>query len=354
MKVIKHLGIITRGMKTEWLRVIYAALPPFIVFALYAYVRSTPLMSEMKIEKWMTLSLPCLLYISFAISQESTIKRKEKALFRMLRFSKIDVFVYKAVFISLNMLFSVITTSMLITDFLTQMAFPVVFVINITLHFGVIFISICMSDVETKISFNLKKQRKHFGFRGKITSYIYYSYIASRNRFEIFLGTAIALMIMCIVVYYDVPYVIALYFVFMILGAGLIDLAKPDEDNHVLNLLLKKDVPTLARIKKAHYAIEAFLFEVITIGLFFIVRKGSFNLPSMLLTAVIMYIYWLIVSSELIEYIYEHYLHIRIYSHALTLVILIFLFPVVGLALSVIRSAKRLWRSLNARNQKST
>ncbi len=341
MKVIKHLKIITKYTKSEWLRLFYTALPSFLVFALYIGVRPGLLSGETKIIKWIAICIYCFLYISFAVSQESIIKRDNKVLFKILRFSKADIFGYKIAYISLDMLFAVITASMFMVDFVISMPLPVSLLINTALHFGIIFISIFIPDVKTESRLHITIHKKHFALRNRITTYLHYTYIASENRFAIAFCLVIAMVILVAGVYYGMPYAMMIYFVLMVLSAGLIDLARLDEDNYILNLLLRRDEAKLSRTRKIHYAVEAFVFEATATALYLIAGNAGSGILNILLTALVLYIYWLIVSSEMVEYIYNYYTNIRYYSQLLTPIILAFIFPGIGLVLSVVRFVSR-------------
>lgn len=341
MKVIKHLKIITKYTKSEWLRLFYTALPSFLVFALYISVRPDLLACETKIIKWIAICIYCFLYISFAVSQESIIKRDNKVLFKILRFSKVDLFCYKIAYISLDMLFAVITASMFMIDFVISMPLPVSLLINTALHLGIVYLSICISDVGIGSRLHITIHKKHFAFRNRITTYLYYTYIASENRFAIAFCLVITIVIMFAGVYYKMPYVMLIYLILLVLSAGLIDLAILDENNYILNLLLRRDEHALSRIKKKHYAAEALVFEVMATVLYLIAGNTDSGLLNILLTALVLYIYWLIVSSEMVEYIYNYYTNIRYYSQFLTPIILVFIFPGIGLVLSVVRFVSR-------------
>lgn len=334
-RLVKHLNFVGNPKSNEILIILSNGFFSLLLCFLYLFARSS-LKNSVSKENVLYIYLPIifcfLLFYVFYCSLHKYIDQNQLVLFRILRFTLIDYYAYILLYSTANIFFSVFLTTIIVFDF-SNINCILIVLCCLAIHLLLIFL------YSFSRYHNLKKNKVRnkihsIRFHNKLCAYIITTYFKSDNWFSICLCPLLAVVVIIGSSYFKLPFNLMLYVLFWILTCGMSDLAQSDENNYLLNILLKYNVNQMVKTKILHYISLSMFFGIISLILY-VTFNPQHSLVELFISFVVLYIYCCLAAISYIINVYSYYPNICNSGNNLLFIILLYVIPGIGLIFAI-------------------
>lgn len=352
MEIIKYIRFNIKNNNKFVLNILKNSIVPFI-FLIIIVLSKERRYSEFKLVYMLaTIIISMLLLVSSIFNLSNKRNKSIVVLMKLTRTTFLNFFSYYLLNFCLDIIVSSVCITILISNsFGIDWTFLLFFVV-LYLYLSIICIYVFFCIFNEIIVFNNKinNESKKIKINNKLLAWFNLYYIGCSKRYILWFDLVLIISWWFTTLILKVPTIIANYVEMSLMVASMIDFANVDEDSYILHNLTKHKIKDLKKEKLIFFIIGMTMMLFINLVVYSILEIDDTSFSNGLISLLLLYIYFFVVSCGVVEMIYLYYPHIRSNNNAIIITVGLSLFPGFGLLISIIYILRSAIRSV--RNSK--